>query len=335
MDQTNVVHLSYLRSLIDYLRGRNLPLEPLLHQTGLSKADIADSGRLVPAAAADAAFQAAERITRDPHIGMHLGMSLRPRDLGVVGTLVLTCSNSGELFSLHRRFCCLLATEGAPEYGVDGEHAWVRLACGREQCRHMTDFDVFGWLATARWLIRQDFVPERVDFSYTACPSPEEMTRFLGCPVSFGSDETRIYFPTRLLAQRLIHMSRVRTTLEEEAWQQLRDWQGPIGHPVPVLADVRQFLAETLGMGVPEIYRAADSAGMSVGRLRGVLDANGLSYELLVDNLRKDLAGRYIREPRLTIVDVGLLLGFDDLDDYQQTFVRWFGCDPRAFRQPG
>jgi len=334
MSEPLTIYLSYLRSLVDFLRARNLPLGRVLDAMGVTRGELSDTSRLLPAATVARAFAAAEAVSGDVNIGLRLGLNMRPSDLGVVGTLCMTCCNSGELFSLHRRFFSMVGNGNHPEYLVNGEAAYLALhgAAAPLYTRQTIDFDVVAWVTLMRWLIGADYRPRHVDVAYPEPADTRELLKHLNCPVTFGAEETRVHFPTRQLAQLLSHRTRTRNTLEEEARQQLRALHGTLRHPNHVVAQVRQYVADNLGHGLPNFDHVADSAGMSPRRLQTLLEVTGNNYDEMVDTLRRDLASTYLREKNLTMVDIGLLAGCDGQDDLHTTFQRWFGTDPRSYR---
>jgi AraC-like DNA-binding protein len=71
---------------------------------------------------------------------------------------------------------------------------------------------------------------------------------------------------------------------------------------------------------------------MSARTLRRHLAEEGTSYERLLDDLRKELAEHYLREPELGIDDVAVLLGFSEARAFRRAFRRWNGLSPAQFR---
>ena len=56
------------------------------------------------------------------------------------------------------------------------------------------------------------------------------------------------------------------------------------------------------------------------------------SFTELVDALRRDLATRYLREPKIAIAEVAFLLGFSESSAFHRAFKRWQGTTPAAYR---
>ena len=63
------------------------------------------------------------------------------------------------------------------------------------------------------------------------------------------------------------------------------------------------------------------------------LAAEGVSYQRLVDDARKEAAGRYLSEPTLAIGEVAYLVGYSEPAPFHRAFKRWYGVTPEIFRQ--
>jgi AraC-like DNA-binding protein len=70
-----------------------------------------------------------------------------------------------------------------------------------------------------------------------------------------------------------------------------------------------------------------------VRQLQRHLQAEGTSFQTLVDNTRKELALRHLQNPETPIHDIAFLLGFSEPSAFQRAFKRWTGETPRTYRK--
>jgi AraC-like DNA-binding protein len=96
--------------------------------------------------------------------------------------------------------------------------------------------------------------------------------------------------------------------------------------------DVRQAVAVLLGRRCPDIHLVADTMLTSPRTLQRRLHSAGLTYAHLVAEARRASAERLLAEPKLTIAEVGRMLGYSDPAHFTRAFQRWTGVSPRAFR---
>ncbi|TFZ55089.1 AraC family transcriptional regulator, partial [Methylorubrum sp. Q1] len=80
------------------------------------------------------------------------------------------------------------------------------------------------------------------------------------------------------------------------------------------------------------ISRIAQTLGTSQRTLSRRLTEEGLSFESVLEEMRRDLALRYLRDTRLSISRIAWLLGFREATAFTHAFRRWTGRSPTEAR---
>lgn len=88
---------------------------------------------------------------------------------------------------------------------------------------------------------------------------------------------------------------------------------------------MRDFLLDVLPSGAPTLAQAAKRLRMSPRTLRRRLSEEGLSYQSLLDEVRKSLALHYLSGPALDAERAAFLLGFAEASSFRRAFKRWTG----------
>lgn len=101
--------------------------------------------------------------------------------------------------------------------------------------------------------------------------------------------------------------------------------------PSPFRAEVGKRLEELLETGEVGIERLARDLGCSRQTLYRRLKAEGVTFEQLLDGLRRRLALRFMREG-LSVKEAAYRLGFSDPAAFSRAFKRWTGSSPSAAR---
>ena len=76
----------------------------------------------------------------------------------------------------------------------------------------------------------------------------------------------------------------------------------------------------------------AGSLGMSQRTLARKLSDEGLNFTEILQQLRRDLAVRYLDDHKLHISKIAWLLGFNEVSSFTHTFKRWTGKTPSKIR---
>ena len=174
-----------------------------------------------------------------------------------------------------------------------------------------------------------DFRPLAVYFKHRAPESTIAHERHFGCPVHFGTDKdallaspeaTRV--PNRLGDPAIstffdAHLEEELSKLDDDASLERR---------------VRIQISQHLSQGVPTVSGIAGFFGMSGRTLQRRLSDRGYSFQTLVDESRRELADRLLRETEYPLAEVAFLTGFSEQSAFNRAFKRWAGQTPRSFR---
>ena len=76
----------------------------------------------------------------------------------------------------------------------------------------------------------------------------------------------------------------------------------------------------------------ARSLGMSKRTLARKLSDEGLDFTEVLQQQRRDLAVRYLDDPKLQISKIAWLLGFSEVSAFTHAFKRWTGKTPSQMR---
>jgi AraC-like DNA-binding protein len=79
----------------------------------------------------------------------------------------------------------------------------------------------------------------------------------------------------------------------------------------------------------------ARSLGMSKRTLARRLLDEGLNFTEILQQLRRDLAVRYLDDRKLHVSKIAWLLGFHEVSAFTHAFKRWTGKTPSQIRTAG
>ena len=99
-----------------------------------------------------------------------------------------------------------------------------------------------------------------------------------------------------------------------------------------LIVRTRKILLDQLAGGTPQLGKVAALLNITERQMQRKLKAVGTSFGELLDQVRLDLALRYLQDPRMTMVDISLSLGFHDQSNFVKAFKRWQGETPGHYR---
>jgi AraC-like DNA-binding protein len=329
--------LGYLRPIFDYLRDRGQSLRPYLQILGLHEDDLTDVDRRLPDSALVVLLQLAETELRDPHVGLHIGYAMQLHHLGIVGMLVTNARRISEVLDLHARYQCLIGNALRTRYERTGKEICMRvepMTRARFGDRHSYEYILGIGLRLRDMLLGNGLPLNRIELPFERPAAVDGLQTVLPGPISFGHEALLVAFDAHYGDVELrVSDPELKQVLELHARQRLRQLQGEQLHDDPVIADIRQMITERLPYGPPSIEDIAQRMGVSVRKMQRMLSHQQLTYKGVMDQLRCELAKRYVNDARLTLIDVAMMLGFTEQSSFTRAFRRWYDKSPGDYRR--
>ncbi len=155
--------------------------------------------------------------------------------------------------------------------------------------------------------------------------------RFPGLAISFHAEQFTIELPAALLDLHCL-------TADEFAYRNaLRECEQLLasqreGGELSEQIKRRLFSADG---HYPTLQQMAKQLNLSTRTLIRKLKQEDCSYQLLLDEVRKELACWHLHNSKQSIEQIAESLGFADTSNFSRVFRRWLGCTPSAFRKAG
>jgi AraC-like DNA-binding protein len=107
---------------------------------------------------------------------------------------------------------------------------------------------------------------------------------------------------------------------------------GPRPTQADLVHDVRTLVLESLTKGATQVDAIARQLNMSSKTLERRLGERGKTYSALLDEIRSDLAKRYLADTDFRLEQVAYLTGYSEPAALVRAFKRWTGQTPIQYR---
>jgi AraC-like DNA-binding protein len=307
---------------------------PILRTVGVAPALLEDPDARLPLRRFIALAHEVFEPIDDTSAGVLAGARRRVREGGLVGYTMLHSATLGEALARLTRYTRLIS---------DAEEITLRVRAGSatigldvHPLRHAIPalFDrTAAWLVgTMRELCGSGITPLEVRFPHVAPRSLKEHRAWFRCPLTFGARRCEIELHAAELERPVVSAdSTLASYLDQLAMEALDRLGGDES-----LADrVRRTVWATLADGSPDLGRTAARVGHSSRTLQRRLAEAGASFEGIVDELRRELSVRLLKQHRLAVYEVAFMLGYSNASQFSRAFHRWYGQTPRGYRFRG
>lgn len=186
------------------------------------------------------------------------------------------------------------------------------------------------WMRFGGWLIGQ-----HVDITSATCagPRPDFMAgirHFFPCPVEYGQAVNSVTFSSRHLDAEL-----VRDEAGLNSFLKLAPYYvviEPLASTLSITHRIREILGDDFQQEMPSFEELTGLLNMSARTLRRRLEKEGMSYQRIKDNARRDVAISMLSRDGLTVSEVAEQVGFSDPSAFHRSFKKWTGQSPGSYR---
>ncbi|MEH6591019.1 MAG: AraC family transcriptional regulator [Halioglobus sp.] len=320
----------YILILIDMVERQGHSRELLLEDTSLAQTGISGIGARVSEEDFATLVRNAFELTKDPALGLKLGLRLNLSAHAVLGQAFMTCENLGEVMTLFLKYYHLLSPALFLEYEVrDGRCLLTTVTTPQENpIEFAYELMYGGILNTLRGMLNLPSLELRVEVPY---PAPEHAPLYyevFGDDVHFGRPRGRVSFAESMLELPLPSSNpALRALYEEECARILADLEEEDS-----IAEQTLRLLRKLEGQYPQMPQTARMLNYSPRTYRRRLEHEQLSYQELLDQVRAEHASRYLKNTQLPLSSIAYLIGFNDASNFRRAFTRWTGKSPSQVR---
>ena len=175
---------------------------------------------------------------------------------------------------------------------------------------------------------RGEFELGYIELSFPRPAHGDFYESLFGCPVRFGAGRNRLGFDAANLGIPLpradILAFQVCDRLCASMLEEMKVASGPA-------REVRDMLLSAPG-DFPSLSDIAERLYTTPRTLRRRLAEQGTSYQQILNDVRKGLALKFLRETRLSMEEIAERVGFSDSRNFRHAFKKWTDSTPSSHR---
>ena len=100
-----------------------------------------------------------------------------------------------------------------------------------------------------------------------------------------------------------------------------------------IAAQLKGRLARLMAQGEANADAACRALKLSRRTLQRRLKAERTSFQKVLNEVRAELAVRYLRDERLKALEVAMLLGYNNISSFTTAFKSWYDMPPAEYRE--
>ncbi|HEX4880396.1 MAG TPA: AraC family transcriptional regulator ligand-binding domain-containing protein [Limnobacter sp.] len=325
------LHPVYARLLCAEMQRRGFSPDSILEGTSLQWQALHQSNQFLNFDQMRRLIRRGLSLSECPWLGLEVGLRTQASAHGTLGAAMIASSDLPKAMLLLQRYAGLrqnlatLAFEHEPVFAAVLKE-WVDLGDVREYLH----CQLLGGLVQLLTAMTGQDLPGLLHIEWPfEPPAWAEQYARISHSNSFGAPHLRV-----VMDQALVQSPSL--AADEAALQRLlRDCDLQLQHQLQggsLCQRVRLALQQTEG-AMPTLRAMAARENMTERTFMRHLQAEGSSYQTLLDEVRKERAAWLLHNTEKTVEEIALALGYEDPSNFSRTFRRWFGESPRNFKQ--
>jgi AraC-like DNA-binding protein len=325
---------SMTRVAFDRAKKAGIDVGPILKAAGISSHQIANTEERIKVRDQIQFVNMVAGALQDEFLGLHLAQMVDLREAGLLYYVSASSSTLSEALRRASRYSRIVNEGLSLKYfeGGDTKITFHYFGVSRHYDRHQMEWFMTLVVRLCRQLTGLRIVPTCVKLAHHR-RAYSELAESFGCELEFNADGDELAW--QLAARNLPivgadhHLNRLLIKYCEEALS-----RRPFS-PGSFRASVENEIVPLLPHGRAHTGEIARRLGVSQRTLARRLATEGVTFSVVLESLRGDLARRYLAEKELPISEIAWLLGYREVSAFTHAFKRWAGQTPRQARSDG
>ncbi len=326
-----IIPPSLLVILVDMAKTRGLAVDHWFNGQGINISQLNQPGTLISFRQALTIIRRALITFTPGPVGLESGSRNPLQSFGMLGFVLMSCRNIRDVITIgidhHQASGSLMDIEA--EISTDHVILSVFERFPEPDLLPFLSEEIFASIVTLmQTIIEPNIAPIRLELNYQAPEYASAYFEFFKCPVHFNAGANRVIFDACYLEQTLVSHNPVNLQSSLELCHKLLE---PTNIQKDVVASVERLLLERLRHR-PTIREIAYKLNLSERTLRRQLTVSGERFCDIRDRVMEQHARALLKDSHLSIIEIALELGFNDIRDFRRAFRRWTGQTPSSLR---
>ncbi len=324
---------AWVRGISDTLEAAGLDARALFKEARIHQTAAPNMHARFPTERISQLWELAAIKSGDPAVGLVLPNHPMPNLFDAVGYAMMSSEN---LFCGIERLIRYLriVSDAATVRLSASDGACCRIVLelaggGRPVPRQRFEFDLLALLNFLRWIGGQDLNPQALELAFPRPNNSRPYEMAFQCALRFDAPANSLIFKradlTVPLRTSTPALSQLHDTFASNLLASLDN--------VSMAHKVRAVIARLLPDGTPCRPDVAKALGVSERTLQRRLGEESISFHVLLDDSRRELAKDYLGNERLSLSEIAYLLGFADQSNFFRSCKRWFTAPPSELRR--
>jgi len=329
------VYVSCFNAVIQAVEALGVDKRCLLKEAGIEARLLEISSERLPVPRFIALYELARQQANKPDLGLDVGRIIYFTGLNLQLYMTTICRNLREYLNVIPSTINMRGDLGRVSIRPEGEYIrleWHPLNSETATFRCLSDEMLASSALIVGSICALPVPVRKAQFSYARPDNIAVLEETFGAELAFDCPVSCLYFSRESLCYPLIGLDYDLGVEFKAAPRSFFDAFGAHDREDLFLRDMKPAIRRALPSGELTIDSLSTDLGVSRRTLQRRLTARDSSFKLILQNMREDLARRYLSDARLGITEIAFLLGYSDQASFSNAFRGWRNCSPSEYR---
>ncbi len=316
--------------LYDLLCNRNINIDK--SEINIDRNELLNIEKRIPVSMEAQLWELAKRYGAPAHIGLIAGSQVNEDAKGVLSHLVSYSTDLKEALGIFSKYIRLMS---------DNEHIDVVDIEGGKRIYFNAEYREFNNISSlersmaalltwGRYLTCKNILPWKVCFQHSKPEYFSEYIKHFGDHCHFEQDKNYMDVCEKDLGLKISTANNyIKSVLADRADK----LYATIEADHSLIKKVRRKIENSLSTGYFSSSDVAEQLNMSRQTLHRRLKEYGISFKVLLEDVRKDKALYFLTESQMPLEEIGFKLGFKEASAFFRAFKTWFNLTPGQYRK--
>lgn len=325
----DTVAASLVSGVLSAAKSFGLDVQTCLSSTAIDEATLMTPTSRVDFTNFSQLLSSIQDIAQDDAIGLRIGRKLALSSYNALGYAAANGKTLFDALLLLPKYESLIVTLANTEIIDLEDRVEVRWSMKGGQYMAVLESLFFtSWVTLGELLTGTDELAIAVHFTHQVPEDLDSWHETLGSNLLFNQNIAKVIYSKATLSLPILQSD---LFIHQVMTKEADDLTAAISNP-SFAAKVTHWLSKQLPMGEPDQTTLACHLNMSQRTLRRHLQQENVSYQKLLDNVRKEKASYYLVQTSLSMHEISARLGYQHLTAFNAAYKRWTGSTPASDR---
>ncbi|MCU0470192.1 MAG: AraC family transcriptional regulator [Arcicella sp.] len=331
----NTLSVSSFNLILYAAQQKGADYHLLCEKVGLTQEVLQNPDNRLPIKKAQTLWKEAIVMTGDDFLPLHIGEMVNTISVGILAYVMMHCPTLGRALEKLCQYQDIVCDASKTSLIIKDGLVYLTVSEPSEDIfnpRYAYESTLSIYYSTINDMIGQVIPLQAVHFDYPAYTNDFSAYKqiFKDVPIIFDSQFSGLVFEQKYLESVILNANpNLFTLFEVHANHILQHLQ-----PNESLKEkIKKEILQGLKGEEPTLSNIAKNLGIGIRSIQLKLKEEGVTFQQLLDEIRKNLATQHLKEAQLSTTDIAYLLGYSEPSVFFRSFKKWTGQTPTVYRK--